>query len=180
MCIFKDKWPKPPTPDEYLTEWKIYNKAIQEITTLQQLKDFIKPFTYKSDIKDHWQKPHETYFKGTFDCEDMAIMVMDILKRILGVTDVNFIIYGGYFMKEGKRTYSAHAVCIFYYKHPARTQESYYEFTNKILRHAFYKDQGNFIEYGYRHYPEGLKSYERRDYTGKIIEKKRKWIGYLE
>lgn len=176
MCFYKDKWPKPATAEEYLNEWKVYNKAIQKITTLQQLVDFIKPFTYKSDIKDHWQKPHETYFEGTFDCEDMAIMVMDILKRVLGISDLNFIIYAGYYMKKGIKTYSAHAVCIFFH----RTLLEYFEFTNKTLRPAFEKDQGNFIEYGYRHYPEGLKSFERRDHTGKIIERKRAWIGYLK
>ena len=172
MCLFKDKWPKGELTQEYT--W-----AVQGIETLHQIVEFIKPFKSKKDVGDYWQSPSETYERKTYDCEDMAIMVMDILKRVLKTEEVWFIIYAGYYMKEGERTYSAHAVCIFYHKNPMIYQQGYYEFTNKTLRAAFEKDQGNLIEYGYRHYPEGLKYYECRDYTGKIIEKKRKYIGYL-
>ena len=172
MCLFKDKWPKGEMTAEYA--W-----AVQGIETLHQIVEFIKPFKRKEDKKDYWQSPSETYKRKTYDCEDMAIMVLDILTRVLKVEEAYFIIYEGYRMKEGKRVRKAHAVCIFYHEKQMVYKQGYYEFTNKILRSAFEKVKINFIEYGYRHYPEGLKYYERRDRAGKIIERKRKWIGYL-
>lgn len=172
MCLFKDKWPKGKLTEEYI-------QATQGIKTLHQVVEFMRQFELKKDKRDYWQSPAETHERKMGDCEDMAIIVMDILKRVLKIEEVWFIIYAGYYMKEGKRKYSAHAVTIFYNETNHIYEDIYYEFTNKILRPAFGKDQGNFIEYGYRHYPEGLKSYERRDHTGKIIERKRKWIGYL-
>jgi len=40
--------------------------------------------------------------------------------------------------------------------------------------------ENNIMLYGYRHYPEGLKSYERRNTQGKIVDEKRAWIGYIK
>lgn len=172
MCLFKDKWPKGKLTEEYI-------QATQGIETLHQIVEYMRQFELRKDKGDHWQSPAETYERKMGDCEDMAIMTLDILTRVLKVEEAYFIIYAGYYMKGGKRTYSAHAVCIFYHKNPMIYQQGYYEFTNKTLRSAFNKDQGNLIEYGYRHYPEGLKSYECRDHTGKIIKRKWKLIGYL-
>ena len=177
MCFFKDKWPKGEMTEEYA--W-----AVQGIKTLHQIVEFIKPFKRKEDVKDYWQSPSETYKRKTYDCEDMAIMVMDILTRILKVEEVWFIIYAGYYMKKGKRTYGAHAVILFRNETNQYTagliyEDGYYEFTNKTLRPAFKEGQNDLIKYGYKHYPEGLKAYERRDHKGKIIQRKRAWIGYL-
>ena len=172
MCFFKDKWPKGKLTEEYI-------QATQGIKTLYQIKGFIKPIKRKEDVKDHWQSPAETYKVKTYDCEDIAIMVLDILTRVLKVEEAHFIIYAGYYIKEGKRTYGAHAIILFYYNGDSTYHKGYYEFTNKILRSATEKEKINLIEYGYRHYPEGLKSYERRDHKGKIMQRKRAWIGYL-
>lgn len=163
MCLFKDKWPK-----EELTEE--YKEATKHITSITVLKIFLRQFELEPDKWDHWQSPVETYKRKKGDCEDMAIIILDILTRVMKIKEAWFIIYGGYYMnKEGKKRYSAHAVILFYH------MGGYKEYSNKTYTSA----KTDFIAQGYIHYPEGLKSYERRDQTGKIIEKKRKWIGFL-
>jgi len=167
MCLFKDKWPKEDLTKEYI-------KATKGIKSITKLNYFIVPFKRKEDKKDYWQSPSETYQKKTYDCEDMAIMVLDILTRVIGIRKAWFIIYGGYYKtKEGERKYSAHAVVIFEHNNKLLNCE----YSNKKL--TFLKQGMNMIKNGYRHYPEGLKYYERRNPEGEIIEKKRKWIGYL-
>lgn len=184
MCFFKDKWPKKAATEEEQKQTKEYILAIQHIDTIHKIVMFIKPFLRKEDIKDFWQAPYKTYHLKTYDCEDMAIMAIDILSKYFVskklVSDISFIIYEGYFIKEGIRKKSAHAVAMFYLKGDTVYEAGYYEFTNKTLRHAFKKSQKDYIKYGYIHYPEGLKSFERRDSTGKIIERKRAWMGYLK
>jgi len=176
MCFFKDKWPKKAKTEEEQKQEQEYIKAIAGIKNIADLKEFIKPFKYVSDNWDHWQSPHETYHKKTYDCEDMTIMIQDILHRCLGIENPWFVIYSGYYIKEGKRTYGCHAVCIF--ENPIYL--AYYEFTNKTYREAYNPVTNNIMLYGYRHYPEGLKSYERRNTQGKIVDKKRAWIGYIK
>ena len=166
MCLFKDKWPKEKLTEEYI-------EATKDIKDLDKINSFIRPFKRKEDKGDHWQSPSETYKRKTYDCEDMAIMIMDILTRVMGRRMVWFIIFAGYYMKEGKKTYSAHAVILF----ESETRLTNYEYSNKKL---IYLKQGiSIIEQGYLHYPEGLKYIEIRNSEGKITEKKRKWIGYL-
>lgn len=130
----------------------------------------------KRQVVDSWQPPYKTYHLKNFDCEDMAIMIQEILHRCLGIENPWFVIYGGYFLKAGKRTYSEHAVCIF----ENSMQMNYYEFTNKTYREAYNPINNNIMLYGYKHYPEGLKYYERRNTQGKIVDKKRAWIGYIK
>ena len=174
MCFYKDKWPKEVRNEEDYDLYIDYFGATQHIVTLDKLKAFLIPFKYKSDVKDYWQAPHITYNLKTFDCEDMAIMVMDILKKRIGIDKVFFFLYGGYFMKEGIRIHSGHAICLFWYN------EEWWEYTNKALRFAFKEGEWTFLNYGLRHYPEGLTWYERRDSSGKVIERRRAWIGLLK
>ena len=163
MCLFRDKWPKGELTEEYI-------KATKEIRTITELKIYLRQFELKKDKWDHWQSPAETYERKMGDCEDMAIMVLDILTRAMKIKEAWFIIYAGYYInKEGKKKYSAHAVILFYH------MGGHKEYSNKTYSTA----KTDFIKQGYMHYPEGLKSYERRDRTGKIIERKRKWIGFL-
>ena len=177
MCFFKDKWPKLiPYNEEEAEKVKAYLAETKGINNIGDLIEFIKPFTRKEDAKDNWQPAYKTYHLKIYDCEDMAIMIQEILHRCLGIENPWFVIYGGYFIKEGKRTYSEHAVCIFENK----MYERYYEFTNKTYREAYNPLENNIMLYGYRHYPEGLKYYERRNIEGKIIDKKRAWIGYIK
>jgi len=176
MCFFKDKWPKKAITEEEQKQEQEYIKATAGIKNIGNLIEFIKPFKYVSDIKDNWQPPYKTYHLKTYDCEDMAIMIQEILHRCLGIENPWFVIYSGYYIKEGKRTYGCHAVCIF----ENSMQMSYYEFTNKTYREAYNPMENNIMLYGYRHYPEGLKSYERRNTQGKIVDEKRAWIGYIK
>lgn len=183
MCLYKDKWPKPATTLEEMKKNTEYLNAIRNIETLNQVVQFISQTERKEDEKDYWQAPYETYSKKTYDCEDLAIMTADILERnFLGekVAEVYFIIYEGYYKKEEKVKRTAHAVTLFYYTGDYIHKKGYYEFTNQTLRFAFDPEESNFIKYGYKHYPLGLKSFEQRTAKGKIIERKRAWIGYLK
>ena len=185
MCIHKDKWP---SKDEHVIVPK-YEEAIKNINTIEKLNDFLfLRFKREEDTKDYWQYPWQTFDRGTYDCEDMAIMILDIMTRILKL-EAYFIIYRGDYWKIErtqlcdftvnktlKRRRSSHAVVIFN-SNEYVNKGVWMEYSNKTLTPL---DLGrNFIDWGKTHYPIGIKYYEKRDNTGKIIEKKRKWIGYL-
>lgn len=71
--------------------------------------------------------------------------------------------YAGY---NSKGKYNAHAVCVF------PCDGKYNVFSNK--QYYTYKD--NYISIGHMFYPK-LKYMEIRDWQGKILSKRHKWIG---
>jgi len=99
------------------------------------------------------------------NCEDFARWYVDILTRVQGISEARFVIYNGL---NSKKKLTGHGVCVFPYKGALAI------FTNNIPPILGFKD---FVEAGHYFYPNGLKYMEIRDWNGKILSKKRKWIG---
>ena len=58
---------------------------------------------YEWDVVDHWQSPKETLDNGTGDCEDFAILYMNILYVKWGVkSDLVFVMDDGRSVEEGE------------------------------------------------------------------------------
>jgi len=159
MCIFKNKWRK-------FTPTQKYLDIVKHIKTLTELDYFLDRITYTSDDKDYWQTPEETLNRGKGDCDDYARLALDILVRVQKREDVRFIIYTGYYNKDGKQKYGAHAVCVFPYK------GKYNVFSNA----KYYTHKDNYIDIGHIFYPK-LKYMEVRNDEGKVISRKFKLIG---
>ena len=162
MCIklFKNKW-REFKPTTY------YLSAVQTITSIGQLDVFLNKFVYIADDKDYWQTPEETVNRGKGDCDDFARLALDILVRIQKRKDVRFIIYTGYYEKDGKEKYGAHAVCVFPYN------GKYSVFSN----YQYYYNMNSYIDTGHIFYPNGLRYMEVRNDEGKVISRKFKIIG---
>jgi len=156
MC-FKNKW-QPFTPT------KEYLDVVKDLTSIKKLHEFLKQYTWVSEVKDYWKTPYE-FMLESGDCEDFARFAVDVLVRIIKV-EARFVIYNGYNKArwQGKK---GHAVCVFPYRGKLAM------FSNSSFKSGFdsYKDAGHYT------FPDGLKYMECRDWTGKILEKKYKWIG---
>ena len=176
MCLIKDKWPR--RYADHISPG--YEKAVKGINTIKKIIVFNKNFTRKEDKKDYWQYPWQTWERKTYDCDDMAILHMDILDRNVKTEEMYFIIVGGDYMKEGKRIQGAHAITVakanIEVGHPA-----WHEFSNKLIYTHDQEEatEHDFIEWGKRWYPLGIKYFEKRDRTGKVLRRRWKWIGYL-
>jgi len=158
MCFAKDKWqPFEPTA-EYLSE-------VGKLDTVEKLSEYTRWFTFTADVKDYWKTPVEMLNDGEGDCEDMARWYVDILTRIQGISEARFVVYNGL---NSRKEFTGHGVCVFPYKGALAI------FTNNIPPILGFKD---FIEAGHYFYPNGLKRMEKRDWEGKIVSKKRTWIG---
>lgn len=149
MC-FKDKW-QPFTPTKEFLE------ATKDLTSIKKLHEFLKTYTWIKEIKDYWKTPEE-FLLESGDCEDFSIFALYVLVKI-GVEEARFIAY--YTTKKG------HAICAFPYRGKLAI------FSNN----KFYSGFNDYIEIGHKYYPDGFKSYEVRDWQGKILEKRHKWIG---
>jgi len=158
MCFIKDKWRKFTPTEEYLS-------VVSELDTVEKLSEYSRHLIFAADIKDEWKTPVEVLENKGSDCEDFARWYVDILTRIQGITEARFIVYNGL---NSKKKLTGHGVCVFPYKGDLAI------FTNNIPPILGFKD---FIEAGHYFYPNGLKYMEIRDWNGKIVSKKRKWIG---
>lgn len=101
------------------------------------------------------------------NCEDWARWYVDILVRIQKKEDARFIIHSGYNKARWGDELHHHAICVFKY------QGKYAVLDVK----QFASGYESHLATGYRMFPDGITRMEIRDWQGKILEKKRKWIG---
>ena len=155
MCFKKrDKWTKFIPTSTYLA-------TVKTLTSVIKLYNFLQKFQYTGEEGDVWQTPEEFLKNEHLDCDDFARFTVDVLVRIIGIKDAKFIAY--YTSSKG------HAVCVFPYRN------KYSVFSNKQLLHDF----ANYTDIGHYFFPKGFKRMVVYDWQGKILEKKRKWIGVL-
>ena len=154
MCFVKNKWTKFAPSVKYL-------QVVKGLTSVTKLYQFIQQFQYTGEVGDVWQTPEEFLKNEHLDCDDFARFTVDVLVRIIGIKDARFIAY--YAGLKG------HAICAFPYR------GKYSVFSNKQLLHNF----ANYIDIGHHFFPKGFKRMVVYDWQGKILEKKRKWIGVL-
>ena len=159
MC-FKRKW------QDFIPTQNYIDK-VKDITTVSKLDVFLNKITYTAEDKDYWQTPEETVNRGKGDCDDFARLSLDILVRIQKRKDVRFVIYTGYYTKDGKDKFSQHAVCVFPYNGKYSTFSNY----------QYYYNKDNLIDTGHIFFPKGLKYMEVRNDEGKIISRKFKLWG---
>ncbi len=152
MCFVKNKWTKFTPSDKYL-------QVVKGLTSVIKLRNFIQKFQYTGEKGDIWQTPEEFLRNEHLDCDDFARFTVDVLVRIIGIKDARFIAY--YTGSKG------HAVCVFPYRN------KYSVFSNKQLLHSF----ANYTDIGHYFFTKGFKRMVVRDWQGKILEKKYKWIG---
>ena len=154
MCFVKDKWRQFEPTEGYLL-------TVNKLDTIEKLHNYMKTnLRYVSDVKDYWQTPVETFMRGAGDCEDMARFALDVLARVQKSDNVRFIIYVGYYMKNGEKRKSGHAVCVF------PDGEEYSFFSNNSLL----KGYDNYVDIGHESYPLGLKKMEIRNWQGQTID----------
>jgi len=162
MCFFpKDKWQKFIPTENYL-------EAVSKLDTIDKLHNYMKlNLRYVSDVKDYWQTPEETLIRSAGDCEDMARFAIDVLVRVQKLDDVRFICYDGYYMKNGKKARSGHAVCVF------PVDEEYSFFSNNSLLEGF----ESYLQIGHESYPLGLKKMEIRNWQNYLIDLRVRYFG---
>lgn len=116
MCIFLGelRWRCWKPNEEYL-------EKIKGITSIAKLVHLMKGFKYKWDIAtlfgreilwDRWQMPDKSLETMEGDCEDAAILAVDILGRVIKKTDSMMLISAGQYKEDGKIKTNAHAVTI--------------------------------------------------------------------
>lgn len=164
-----NKWKNWKPTDEYLS-------AVKNFNTITKLQTLMVKFKYKWDktkilfweiLWDSWQMPDESLVKMEGDCDDAAILALDILGRVQNKTDSKFLMFFGYYNKEGKRKMNGHCVTAFTYNN------KFSIFSNNQLEHGF----TSFEEIGKRYYPLGLKYLESRTWQGKVLSRKFKIFG---
>jgi len=166
------KWRKWKPTAEYLS-------YIKYVDTIPKLHSFMQQFTYKWDtitilywklLWDNWQMPDESLKKYGMkgDCEDAAILAIDILGRIQKREDARLIVTFGYREKEGKFTYDGHVVTAF-----EDGEGKYNIFSNNTIEYGF----TDILAIGHKYYPLGLKYQEIRDWQGKVLSRKFKIFG---
>lgn len=160
MCIVINRWKDFEPTEQYLL-------IIKGLTSISKLHQYSQKFKYIAEKRDKWKTPVEFMNDGGGDCEDWARWYVDILVRITKIEDARFVIHSGYDKKRWGNKKYCHAICALSY------QGKLALFSNNRFRTG-YKD---YIETGYYTFPDGLKYMEVRDWQGKILEKKRKWIG---
>jgi len=158
MC-FKRKWTK-------FTPTQNYLDAVKDITTVSKLDLFLNNIKPKADVGDYWQTPEETLNLLTGDCEDYARLALDILVRVMGITDARFVVYNGYIVSNKK---GGHAVCVF------QENNQLSVFTGFALKKGF----TDYEEIGHSFYPKGIKYMEVRNDEGKVVSRKFKLFGRL-
>ena len=158
MC-FKNKWTKFTPTQEYLDK-------VKGLTSVAKLYEFIQQFKRKEDVTDYWQTPEETLNRMTYDCDDTMRFTVDVLKRVMGI-EAKGVISSGYNKARWGNRKGCHAITVFPY------QGKYALFSNRELKIGY----NSYIDACKYTFPDGLKYMEIRDWQGKILSKKRKWIG---
>jgi len=165
-----NKWKNWKPSDKYLL-------AIMDIDNIEKLEKLISKFVYKWDtlkilfwiIKwDNWQMPDESLSKMYGDCEDAAILAIDILGRMQKREDARFVMSFGYRIEDNKRKYDGHVITAF-----DNGNGKYDIFSNNLIEHNF----TDFIEIGHKYYPLGLKYQEIRNWKGAVLSRKFKLFG---
>lgn len=159
MCFIKNKWTKFTPTQEYLS-------AVKPLTSVAKLHEFIQQFKRKEDVTDYWQTPEETLNRMTYDCDDTMRFTVDVLVRIMGI-NAKGVIHYGYNKKYWGNKKLGHAITVFPY------QGKLAMFSNRGFKTGY----NSYIEACKYTFPDGLKYMEIRDWQGKILEKKHKWIG---
>jgi len=163
MCIMsfyvKSMWRKFTPTNEYLL-------AVKDIDTLDKLVTFLKDIKYNLELKDYWDTPEEVINNGSCDCDGYARLALDILVRIQKRSNVYFVIYSGYYIKNSVLKRSGHAVAVFPYKDKLAVISN----NNLLTGYNTYED------IGHKYYPEGLKSMTIVDENGKVILNKHNWF----
>jgi len=156
MC-FQNKWQQFTPTQEYLD-------VVKELTSVKKLHEFLKQYTWVSEVKDYWKTPYE-FMLDSGDCEDFARFAVDVLVRIIKI-EARFVIYNGYNKArwQGKK---GHAVCVFPYRCKLAM------FNNSSFKSGF----TDYIDVGHYTFPDGLKYMEIRDWQGKILKKRSRLIG---
>ena len=164
------KWRKWKPTDEYLS-------AVKSVDTITKLQTLMSKFVYKWDtvkflfwtiLWDNWQMPDKSLKLMYGDCEDAAILALDILGRIQKKEDARLILIFGYRMKDNKRKFDGHAVTAF-----DNGSGKYDIFSNDTMEHNF----TDLLSIGHKFYPLGLKYQEIRDWRGKVLSRKFKLFG---
>ena len=165
-----NKWKNWKPTDKYLL-------AVMNIDTIDKLGKLMSKFVYKWDtikflfwkiLWDSWQMPDVSLEKMEGDCEDAAILALDILGRIQKREDARLILSFGYRMKDDRRKYDGHAVTAF-----NNGNGKYDIFSNNLMEHNF----TSFVEIGHKFYPLGLKYQEIRGWRGNVLSRKFKLFG---
>lgn len=163
MCFVINKWKSFEPTTKYLS-------VVSELTSILKFHNYSKiHFKYIAEKRDYWHTPVEFMENGGGDCEDWARWYVDILVRIQNKDDARFIVYSGYNKARWGDKKMHHAICVFPYQGKYAALD--------VTQFAFgYESQ---LATGYRTFPDGITRMEVRDAWGKILEKKRKWIGTL-
>ena len=135
--------------------------------TIKRLEKISNKHYYDIEVKDNHNFVLADSGVISHNCEDFARFAVDVLMRIIKLTEARFIIFSGYNKEKSDKKLKAHAICAFPYRGKTAI------FSNDKFHSGF----NDYIEIGHRYYPDGLKRYEVRDYQGKILEKKHKMIG---
>ena len=159
MCFKKDKWTKFEPTKEYLD-------AVEGLTSIKKLDDFIQQFKRKEDVTDYWQDPEETLILLTYDCDDSMRFCVDVLVRVMKI-DAKGIISSGYNKARWGNVKKGHAITVF------KWQGKYGVFSNRVFKSGF----DSYIDACKYTFPDGLKYMEVRDWQGKIESKRSKWFG---
>lgn len=164
MCIVINRWRKFEPTKEYLS-------IVKGLTSVDKLHNYLKQFELKAEKgwNDYWKTPIE-FIKNKDepnDCEDFSIFAVDVLVRIIGIDGARLIIQSGYDKERWGNKCMCHAICVF----PYRGKLAVFDFNNLHTGLSSYEDAGRIT------FKDGLKYQEVRDWKGKILSKKRQWIG---
>jgi len=155
----KGMWRKFTPTNEYLS-------AVKDIDTVDKLDKFLDSIEYNLELKDYWDTPDEVIINGSGDCDATARLALDILVRIQKRSNVYFVIYSGYHIRNSVLKRSGHAVAVFPYKDKLAVISN----NNLLIGYNTYEDIGHHF------YPEGLKSMTIVDENGKVILNKHNWF----
>ena len=159
-----NKWKNWKPTDEYLS-------TVSRLDTITKLQELMSKFVYKWDtlklllwnvLWDYWNMPDQSLKEMQGDCDEAAILTVDILGRVQGLVNSRFLMFFGYHIFNGKKKLSGHCVCAFIHNN------RYSVFSNNELEHGFI----SFEEIGKRYYPLGLKYLEVRDWKGNVLLRK--------
>ncbi len=164
-----NKWKNWKPDTEYLS-------AIKNLNSIEKLHIFMKNFIYKWDtikillwkvLWDYWNMPDQSLKEMAGDCDEAAILTVDILGRVQGLVNSRFLMFFGYYDNNGKKKLMGHCVSVFV------NNNKYSVFSNNELEHGFTSFEG----IARRYYPLGLKYLEVRDWKGNVLSRKFRLFG---
>ena len=130
------------------------------VTTVTDITDELLQVEYTDDRWfDHWQNPQETWRKMSGDCEDYALLAVELLRQI-GI-EGNILVVNC----KPKYPMGNHAVCVF--KDDDLTGGTYWFWSNAILRKTELTDIQDVV-YRVRH-KSWIKSWKLIGSDGKVI-----------